>query len=367
MAVAFVEKYVTTGGTEAWATNSIGSPSSLAEAFANGVAGERVNILKGSYTVSGVTLGAGTASAAIVFRGYSVTPGDLDNLQRTEGGLLPQTNLPTITMSSTSDRIVVGHYNKFINLVITGKYQTSYGFGSSSADGVSLINCVLDYDGTANTNYTSIQLDNYASIINCDFLMTNEKQSCLRVDIGALIIGCVFKPAGATQRGLQMQTGIVRECAFIGTSNAGAGYAIAGFTTRNEINEIENCTFYRWGSGLRLSSTGIPPNNFIRVTNNYFEDMGEAIYNENAASVVCFLQNNVFYNNTTDIATDIISLTEDNSVAASVSELEDVGNDDYRLTSDAVGRNTGAILSRSVGAHQPSTGGAAGGTIGHAF
>lgn len=128
--MAWTEKYVTTSGTEAWATNSSSAPSSLAEAIANVAAGQRVNIQAGEYaqTTTSLTFStAGTTSAPIWWRGYKTVIGDRD----TSADSTASTDIPLISFS-TGQLVISGGYQIFSSLAVTSACTTTGGAVSVS-------------------------------------------------------------------------------------------------------------------------------------------------------------------------------------------------------------------------------------------
>ena len=77
--MAFTERYVADAASGGGAGTE-GDPWTLAEALANAVAGDRVNILSdSSYSLGADTVtNAGTAASLIVFRVYNSPIGDLE-------------------------------------------------------------------------------------------------------------------------------------------------------------------------------------------------------------------------------------------------------------------------------------------------
>lgn len=164
--MALTERYVTAdaaGGGD----GSNGNPWTLAEAFATAVAGDRVNIKKGSYSLAAnpTISTAGSVGSPLVFRGYSSTIGDLESVGRTNGnGPLIVTDFPEIDCGGY--RLVLSGARQLIqNLHIYGTggdRQVDFG-----AQGSAMIACkVVDTNTGANAN--AMNVNSGARLIGCD-------------------------------------------------------------------------------------------------------------------------------------------------------------------------------------------------------
>jgi hypothetical protein len=103
--MALTERYVSSTGTDSYANSTNpATPMSLTTAFANAVAGDRINIkADGTYTrtATDTLTNSGTSASPIIYRGYSSAIGD-GNLGRTNGnGALITTNMPLLSYNST--------------------------------------------------------------------------------------------------------------------------------------------------------------------------------------------------------------------------------------------------------------------------
>jgi len=151
--MAYTEKFVTSTGTEAWATNSEGNPSSLAEALNLCLAGERANIKSDAgYSSSGDSFdNAGSLSQAVCFRGYNSTIGDLEANGWNADGSLNTTGFPVITL--TGSLTIASSINLLIiqNLVLQATSLQSELINGGGADKITLIECKL----TNSTNHPS--------------------------------------------------------------------------------------------------------------------------------------------------------------------------------------------------------------------
>ncbi len=126
-----MDKYVTTTGVEPWATNSIGSPSSLAEAEANAAAGDVVHIKAGTYVLASAfsPANAGNRDAPIVWRGYNAAPND---------SVVP---VVTFDIDGVTDQVVNNAlaYHRFEYITATGNGGVggaNFGFSISGESNV---------------------------------------------------------------------------------------------------------------------------------------------------------------------------------------------------------------------------------------
>ncbi|HGY90386.1 MAG TPA: hypothetical protein ENK43_04340, partial [Planctomycetes bacterium] len=176
--ISWNDKYVSATGTEPWATNSAANPSSLSVALANAVAGDRVWIKGGSYTLTSPTMAAdGTGDAPIVWIGYDSTtsaPADWPSeiMPRDFGGTGPlnTTNFPIITVQTTA-LIVTGDMNIMMGLSFVGSIAADDIVEiQSTALGSGLYRCRVEQQSTTTTNQTRcVSLGATSSfLIDCD-------------------------------------------------------------------------------------------------------------------------------------------------------------------------------------------------------
>ena len=115
--MAITERYVTTGASGG--DGQIGTPWTLTESFTNAVAADRINVKKGTYTLTSTTSvpsNVGTTTSPIIWRGYNSAIADLDGNQRLFNGtgVIDTTNFPIINY--TTGRLDSTNYTFWQNL-----------------------------------------------------------------------------------------------------------------------------------------------------------------------------------------------------------------------------------------------------------
>ena len=111
-------KYVTTsGGTGA---GDIGTPWSLAHAFANAVAGDLIHVAPGNYGSTPLTISvSGTASLPIKFMGYNSTAGDIVSFRKST---IEKTVVGGIALNPATMPTLRGTGNTNTGLTVSGNY-----------------------------------------------------------------------------------------------------------------------------------------------------------------------------------------------------------------------------------------------------
>jgi len=263
--MAYTERYVTSGAGGG-GDGSSGSPWTLAEAFSNAVAGDRVNIQSDAgYSIgAGAITNAGAFSARICFRGYNSTIGDLDSLARNSDTTLDVTNFPIITVTATRT------FNAFVilqNLVFTGAL-TGYIFNDVASDYIKILNCSMMQTSKGGV----AKLDNDILFVNSDFTCENSTHSMmLEIDQNVDFIGCRIEGNSSSATLLSMQYGIVDGCAFLGGSSAVA----INMETNTSRWMIKNNTFYGLGTAIQIPNSA--QQSEINIINNHVTDCAKYI------------------------------------------------------------------------------------------
>lgn len=269
--MAYTEKYVTSaagGGGD----GSLGNPWTLTEAFANAVAGDRVNIQSDAgYNIAGGTISnAGTVTSYVCFRGYNSIIGDLENQGRNSNTTLNTSNFPTIT---TSALITPSAYSLFQNLIITGSVSGAL-LSSTSIDFVSIVSCKIE-NTLNNTAARAVILDNGASFINCDIVSEQTSHNILiQADARTYIDSCRIKGTSSTATLVSIPDGIASSSAFMGGASA-IGLLLEQMTGAFQV--VSNCTFY--GLGVAISTPNSAQTEPLYLKNNHVTDCGTYLDN----------------------------------------------------------------------------------------
>lgn len=253
--MAFTERYVTSaaaGGGD----GSSGNPWTLADAIANAVGGDRINILSdATYTLgASATFPSGTAENPIQWRGYNATIGDLVNTGRaTATAALTVTDFPLIDCTA-SFVITMGAYNSFVNLKIT-----SGANGATVAGGAAyhLHRCqILNTHATGGAARCFSGGSNYGGTSDCDFAISSDNASAAALDPGrGGAFGCRVWHTGTPNSAMIgiLLTGVGPSA--IGNLIFNVGSAFSGAATGT--NTIARNTVYGANVGVLNPASGL--------------------------------------------------------------------------------------------------------------
>jgi Right handed beta helix region len=370
--MALTDRYVTTTGSGTYAgSTSSSTPMSLATAFTSAVAGDRINIQSGTYTLSAsYTLAAGTATNPIVFRGYNSTLGDLDTISRTSGnGALVTTNHPVLDWSATSGvRLNGGVFNICQNLDARVNFD---GNGFILSNDSAIYNCkVSNSAGSASTS-VALYLGQRAIAYGCD---VNNSGTSPRSAIGTtdsqgfIAIGCRATCNGGSgfYASTTTGTGVIAFCTIYGCKLHGIQIAAGPWCIFN--NTITKPSGAATGDGINIAA-----NTFRNaIVNNHITDMAAYGINTVTTANATF----VAYNRTRGNTSGAVNLSgTTNWLLASIlnhvtsgsgtsSDYVDYTNNDFNLISTAPGKAAGQPLYLDLGALQRQETGGGGFVIG---
>ncbi len=237
------DKYVTTTGTEAWATNTIGNPSSLAEAEANAAAGDVVHIKAGTYVLSAAfnPANAGNRNAPIVWRGYNAAPDD---------SVVP---VVTFDINSVADHVINSDqaHHRFEYILATGNPAAGgeiYGFYLNGVGNVAYrcratsVNRGIDIVGQGSC-IIACEIDNWTSGAGVQMDAANGSA-----------FGCFAHDGGGFGFGFRGDSsGGYNSC--ISARNGGSGFS-GGQTGEALTRMMVNCLAYDSGQhGLNINGT----------------------------------------------------------------------------------------------------------------
>lgn len=261
--MAITERYVSSlaaGG----GNGSVGSPWTLVEAFAQAVAGDRVNIkADGTYTLSAtLTFGASGGVQPIIWRGYKTTIGD--GYQGWSGISLVVTNMPYID-GGVAYGINVdkgGHIFDSLNIngALTGAGAIYFGVATCAIID-SKVRCARN---TAGSGYAVCMYTQDIVAYNCDLASTQDSlaHASVLAITGDTVIGCVI------------------------TSSLGNGIHVLGGATICS-NIIQSCGNYGIYIGIPNSST---PTHIVSQ-NTIVDCVGAGIYRNGGNGLVAYFGN----------------------------------------------------------------------------
>jgi hypothetical protein len=244
--VSITERYVTTTGAGAHDGTSEADAWSPTEALTNAVAGQRVNVKAGTYTLAAnfTPANAGTVAQPIIWRGYNVTIGDLDTGLRSAASLaLDVTNFPVIACGASWIIALTTSYHILQNLSVTGsKNDGLITLGSRNM----LVRVKAVTTGSASsTAACTMSGTNPGVSIDCEFESTHASSvaAVFCNTAGQKLIGCRLKSAssGASSGGLYMNAGTIMAVRCVIVASA-ADAVFIGTTTGSCL--VDSCTLY---------------------------------------------------------------------------------------------------------------------------
>lgn len=353
--MALTEYYVRAdapgGGNGSTDSNSGGNAAfTLAEAITHSGSNTNVryNVKAGTYantTTNRTFSGIGTTTAPIVWRGFAVTAGDLDNDASTSKPLISFT---------TGRATISGAHQTFQNL----------SFLSAATGGptlsVTATNCKLERIRCENTgaNANSRAMTTATTVcVDCWFKSGSTPSEVVTSSSQATFIRCIWEGGGAGITVSGTNPIILQDCVF----QSLASYGVVLSSTGNV--QILNCTFSACGGdGIRM--TGVPANGII--TKCVFRNItGYGINNATGGNInTVHRSRNYYYGNSSGTETGF----GDSPAAADTNEASDpiTSNTNMTLVSGAAARGASSLMEaqtytsyRDGGAvqHQDSGGG----------
>lgn len=273
----------------------ITTPWTLAEAIANEAAGMRLNVKAGTYantTTSRTFAAVGTATAPILWEGYSVTPGDICG----RAGLPANNALAKPVISFTTGQLIVsGAFHRMVGLDITSACVSAPGAVNASGVGVKFHRCRVT-NTAANSAAAAIKFNGTNCIAtSCYFSATTTAASVYANGAaGSHLQGCTFR-GGIVGVLFQNSQGLIQNC-------VAKGYTTTGFDLGNSL--VNNtcpliaCSAYGGTNGVLIGSAS----SIAKIVNCVFSTCTNGVNQSagtNGSGVV--VQNCAFYSVTNPV------------------------------------------------------------------
>ena len=347
--MAITDKYVSAAATGSGDGSSESSPWTLAQAVSNMASGQRVNIKKGTYTLSSVLnpSASGTAYRPILWRGYNTTPGDLDDKRTAAVGSTIEDEMPVIDCAGYYF-ILDGYLHNLIGICFK---QTSgnlypalydrrlYGWAK---------NCIWIMDA-ANSARPACDCGSqkYRTYVNCEFRAKGDTSNSddYAIEItqsGVSFHYCLFNANGAsstTTNGLVYVQGAdttFNKCVFDGGSRQ-------IHSNLNSFTAID-CVFHNAGDDaihlIPTTTVASSAINGVNIVNCYFSDVTNyAIGNPNSGSLVLAnagvgVFNNAYYSVTNKFE-HMPDTQEYDEVSDTATPFEDAAAGNFAIKSDS--------------------------------
>lgn len=276
-----------------------------------------------SYAENPVIDTGGTSTAAVVFEGYTTTPGD--GGQATITGSDTRANCVTSGIGGDANYV-------FKNFIFTN--ATGIAFNTAGDDIFSFYNCTFQNSDSA------FQGDNEYQFIQCTFTGCDGSSGAMvEGDNGQTFIACSFNCASWTGNfiinGYNMT---VAFCEFYGFGSAVQG--VLNFDNQGGPIVVMNCTFDGENtstSGIRFGNTNVQgPYAFI---NNIFYDLEYAVEGASMNPTDNAIAVNNLYNSLT--AQTLTADIQNIGAVTTAPGFTNEAGDDYTLTSGANAEDAG--------------------------
>lgn len=365
--MAITERYVTSGAAGG-GDGSSGTPWTLTEAFANAVAGDRVNVkADGTYTVSANLTGTanGTDDSPIIFRGYLTTIGDGNN-GHTSTGYNDTTNMPTVSITSTATITTKDYWIlESINFVKTGTANNEAVAGDLACW---FVNCVFNTD-YSNTQSSCLKIaDLWNVCFDCDFIHSGSTNGWgLEIaNSNTRVIACRFDVTPTSGIMLYCYGGgwVAFGCPFKGT----AASCIAPQLGAHSNGTAINCTCYAANAKFLSLPDAATPDDVPALVNCSVTDSAQFCNNAHSGTtaVPVFRAFNRTRDNTSADSgfgdwPEYGAVTTDTGGAET--DYTDAASGDFTLISGAPGEDAGFPAYADIGAYQGSAAGGSTTTI----
>ena len=326
--MAFTEKYVTVTGGGLHDGSSEANAWTLNEAHTNMVAGQRINIKAGTYTLS-QTLGNwpnGSNSTPVGFRGYKSTIGDLDNKPTTQ--LVDGTDRPLIQTTNSSYYFFTNEvYTLFENIVFSSQVGRPALYADNSKSVFNRCKFLADPNGSLNAT-PCVRTRNDYSVFNLCHFDGNGGNRYQNFEGSRQFVGCLFENLQylSGEKFVQFSNCIIR-------SMSVAGLRVSGYGWLN----LQGNTFYNIsGNALQVTSGSFPTIGSAIIQNNVFHTISGNAIQSSGNKFDFFCDNNLFYNVTGSNYSNTFNLNR-NAISESSDPFVDAAQGDYSLVSSSGG------------------------------
>lgn len=358
--MAITEKHVSSLAAGGGNGDSYATAWTLTEAFANAVAGHRVNVwADGTYTrtASDTPANAGTSTSPIIYRGCKNAIGNGYQGRTNGNGPLITTNMPSIAYNSTFRLTTTGAFTVWESLNISGLVSTAVI--AQGTDSV-LCGCKVN-NASTNAGAAGVAPSSRSIVFNNDVELT-----------------------GASGGGQAINGGAVRSRIIANRIKGGPGIGISLSTAENVIIVL-NTIFASGGNHIVVTATGGSP---VIVLNSLVGGSADAIdivtgntvlqciignmitdnagygIDLNNAAVAAFLAYNRTRDNTlgaTHLGDDWVAATSFGHVTTDTggpeTDYQDSAGNDYRLIGASPAKAAGVPQHLDIGALQRAEGG----------
>ena len=348
--MAITERYVTSGAAGG-GDGSVGNPWTLTEAFANMVAGDRINVkADATYTrtASDTVTPDGTATSPIIIRGYTTTIGDA-TLGRSSGGALNSSKMPTIAYDATFQLNASGA--GFI--IWEGLKITHARAGNAFQPGTDSVvyGCICTNTSTSNVSNAIRHSGSRVQYIDCDFSAVGSSGSVAAAIYSApeIVLGC--RIIATDGDGIRVGSGVKY---LANNTIIAARFGIATESTTSSLTAFNN-TIVGGSNGIEILTATTAAQ--VLVANHITGQSGYGI-NFNTSTCTKFLSNNRFrdytsgaYSGDGDWGTGTKMRDIDSGATGTdADDFVDAGTQDYSLKAGAAATSNGVGYLIDIGA-----------------